>query len=68
MFGKKLSIFFISYNHILRKKHTIQINIKFFIVGMMILDIKGITVFKIFIWGGISSIIPSEIQLYGDRV
>ena len=28
--------------------------------------IKGITVFKIFIWGGISSDIRSEIKFYGD--
>ena len=28
--------------------------------------IKGITVFKIFIWGGISSDIQSEIYFYGD--
>ena len=27
---------------------------------------KGITVFKIFIWGGISSDIRSEIKFYGD--
>ena len=27
---------------------------------------EGITVFKIFIWGGISLDIPSEIKFYGD--
>ena len=27
---------------------------------------KGITVFKIFIWGGILSDIQSEIRFYGD--
>ena len=27
---------------------------------------KGMTVFKIFIWGGISSDIRSEVQFYGE--
>ena len=29
---------------------------------------KGITVFKFFIWGGISSDIRSEILFYGDAL
>ena len=33
---------------------------------LFLIKIYGITVFKIFIWGGISSDIRSEIKFYGD--